>query len=144
MRIRFEKNYILVLAPRFVRFIGQIVMGTPEAKGLAAFPFIFVSKEEFIQPWLIQHELIHFRQSFETLFVGLPILSFMERLYARFILKKDKMDRYLYAAAEQEAYLNMHDPEYLRCRPFGSMFRVTHKRNFKLIGPGQLEFFDTK
>ena len=136
--------YVLVVAPSFVRFVGRFSTGTNEAKGLAAFPFIFVSKREFVQDWLITHELVHFRQAFETLFIGLAILSFIERLYARFILKMNKMERYLYAASEQEAYLNMHNSEYLNTRRFGSVFYyVTHKRNFKLIGPGQLEFLDT-
>ncbi len=135
--------YFLVVSPRFVRFVGRFTTGTNEAKGLAVFPFIFVSKREFVQDWLITHELIHFRQAFETLFIGLPILSFIERLYARFILKKNKMERYLYAASEQEAYLNMHNPEYLKTRRFGAVFYyMTHKRDFKLTGPGQLEFTD--
>ena len=135
--------YILVVAPRFVRIVGRFTTGTNDAKGLAVFPFIFVSKREFVQDWLITHELIHFRQAFETFFIGLPILSFFERLYARLVLKKNNMERYLYAASEQEAYLNMHNPEYLKTRRFGSLFYyVRHKRDFILTGPGELEFRD--
>lgn len=107
------------------------------------FPFLFVRDEAYIQPWLISHERIHFRQQLETLFIGLPIISLTERLYARFVLKMNKEQRYLYAASEQEAYLNMHNPLYLKNRPFGALFRyIRHKRLFRLIGPGEIEFLD--
>lgn len=107
------------------------------------FPFLFVKDESFLQPWLINHERIHFRQQFETLFIGLPLISFIERLYARFVLKKNRQERYLYAAAEQEAYLNMDNPDYLQGRRWGSLFYyIRHKRNFRLIGPGKMEFLD--
>jgi len=143
MKVRFEKGYILIISATLVRLLGQISTGTKEAKGAAMFPFLFVKDESFLQPWLINHECIHFRQQFETLFIGLPIISFTERLYARFILKKTKEERYLYAAAEQEAYLNMDNPNYLNQRRWGDLFHyIRHKRNFKLIGPGKMEFLD--
>lgn len=143
MRIQLKRGYVLVESRSIVRLSGWITTGSWEAKGAALFPFLFVLNKSYIQPWLISHELIHFRQQFETLFIGLPILSFFERLYARFALKLSKEERYLYAAAEQEAYLNMHNPDYLKNRSFGSIFRyVSHKRKFKLVGPGEMEFLD--
>lgn len=143
MKIRFEKGYILVISETLIRLYGQISIGSTEAKGAAMFPFLFVKDESFLQPWLINHERIHFRQQLETLFIGVIVVSLFERLYARFILKKTKGERYLYAAAEQEAYLNMDNPNYLNQRRWGSLFHyIRHKRDFKLIGPGKMDFLD--
>ncbi|MES2225642.1 MAG: hypothetical protein V4480_02420 [Patescibacteria group bacterium] len=131
MKVRFRKGYILLITPSLVRFLGTLTTGESYAKGFALFPFIGVTKEEFMQPWLINHELIHFRQSLELLFVGHMLLSFVERIYARFVLKMNKMERYLYAAAEQEAYRNQHDPEYLKNRkPWSVFWYVRNKREF--------------
>ena len=116
-------------------------MGTSDALAVAAFPFLFARDESSLEPWLINHERIHFRQQIETLFFGLLLISFLERLYARIFLRKNREERYVYAAAEQEAYLNMNNPEYLKNRAVGSVFHyVRHKRNFRLIGPGKIEF----
>jgi hypothetical protein len=143
MRVRLRKGYVLVVSPWFVRIWGRVATGTSEAKGAAMFPFLFVRDEEYIQPWLINHERVHFRQQVETLFVGLPVISLIERLYARFVLKMSKEERYLYAASEQEAYLSMHNPSYLKERPFGTLFHyIRHKRRFHLIGPGEIELLD--
>ncbi len=143
MRIALKKDYILVVSPAFIRVWGRFTTGSTEAKGAALFPFLFVRDESYLQPWLVNHERIHFRQQFETLFIGLLLISFFERLYARFFLRKNKPERYLYAAAEQEAYLHMDDPTYLETRRIGSLFHyIRHKRAFRLIGPGKIEFLD--
>lgn len=143
MKIRLEKGYILIISATLVRLFGQITTGTPDAKGAAFFPFLFVCDESYLQPWLITHERIHFRQQLETLFIGGFVITFLERLYARFVLKQNKKERYLYAAFEQEAYLHMYDSLYLEKRPFGRVFHyIKHKRNFKVIAPGEIEFLD--
>jgi len=133
----------LVVSEFLVRIIGRIGTGSNEAKGLAFFPFIFVRSEEFVLPWLIDHERIHHRQEIETLFIGIILLSLFEVLYARVVLRKNKMQSYLYTAAEQEAYLNMHDTTYLTKRSVGAFFKyITQKREFTLSGPGEITFID--
>lgn len=143
MKLQARAGYILVESPILVKFFGRLAAGRNTAKGAAMWPFLFVLGKDYTPDWLITHELIHFRQQLETLFIGLPILTFFERLYARFALKKDKFARYLYSASEQEAYLNMYNPDYLKNRPFGSVWHyVRHKRDFILTGPGILKFLD--
>ncbi|CAN5683249.1 hypothetical protein BH11PAT2_BH11PAT2_03780 [soil metagenome] len=132
MKISFHKNHILVISPAIVRLAGQFTTGENYAKGMAFFPFLFVSDIQYAQPWLINHELIHFRQQLETLFVGHELLSLFERLYARIVLKKTKSERYLYAASEQEAYRNQNNPDYLKHRRLWSIFTyVRDKRDFE-------------
>ena len=134
---------MLVFSPTLVRWLGKITTGTNEGKGAAFFPFLFVGDENYLRPWLINHERIHFRQQIETLIVGALIITFLERLYARLFLKMGKMERYLYAASEQEAYLNMDNPRYLESRPAWRLFHyLKYKRKFRLTGPGQIEFQD--
>ena len=102
------------------------------------------TEEDAETAWVINHELIHFRQQLETFLIGLPILSFIERQYARWILKKPKMERYLYAASEQEAYRNQQDADYLSKRKFGTVFwYIIHKRNFTFGQPGEIIYLDT-
>jgi hypothetical protein len=141
--IKIKKVYILIIAPRFVRWIGRITTGNSNARALAIFPFIIATPEDAETKWIINHELIHFRQQIETLFIGLPIISFIERQYARWVLKKTKAERYLYAASEQEAYINQQDREYLRKRKFGSVFRyIFNKRDFTFGKPGEIVYLD--
>lgn len=143
MKTQFRKNHILIIAPNFVRFIGKLTTGKNSARAFAFFPFIVVTPENANTPWVINHELIHFRQQLETLFIGLPILSFLERQYARWVLKKSKLERYLYAASEQEAYRNQQDPSYLDSRKFGAIFSyVKDKRDFTFGSPGEIRYLD--
>lgn len=113
MKIIPKNLYILIISKNLVWFFGLLSGVSKRAKGSAFFPFIFVKSEELIQPWLIIHERIHFRQQLETLFIGSILLSIFEKLYAHFILKKSWFDSYLYSSGEQEAYLNQSNSEYL-------------------------------
>lgn len=143
MKVRLRRGYILIISESVVRIIGRIGTGSNEAKGLAFFPFIFVRSEEFDVPWVVDHERIHHRQEIETLFVGLAVLSLIEFVYARFVLKKNKMQSYLYTSAEQEAYLHMNNPNYLQERKIWALFKfVGHKRDFGVVGPGQIKLLD--
>lgn len=143
MNVRVRRGYILIISEPLVRIIGRIGTGSSEAKGMAFFPFVFIRSKEFDVPWVVNHERIHHRQEIETLFVGLAVLSFVEFLYARFVLKKNNMQSYLYTAAEQEAYLNMNNHGYLQDRkPWTLLKFVTNKRDFEIVGPGQIQFLD--
>jgi hypothetical protein len=144
MSIQFKKGYILIVWPKLVRWVGRLTTGSNTARAFAAFPFIAATDTDAYTAWVINHELIHFRQQIETLFIGLPLLSFFERQYAKWILKKSKMERYLYAASEQEAYINQQDSDYLSKRRFGTVFKyLKHKRNFTFGKPGEIVYLDT-
>lgn len=117
--------------------------GKWSTRAAAIFPFIVFRDESQIQSWVINHELIHFRQFFDTFFIGLPLLTFFEQLYALIILRKSKPEAYLYAASEQEAYRNQQNFEYLKHRKFGTVFRyVRDKRDFTWGEPGEIVYKD--
>lgn len=141
MKIIPKNGYILIISKKLVWFSGLLAGVSEKAKGSAFFPFIFVKSDEFIQPWLITHERIHFRQQIETLFVGSILLSIFEKLYAHFILKKSWFDSYLWSSGEQEAYLNQSNPKYLNSRKFWSQFfYIKNKRQFILGNQGEVIF----
>ena len=125
MKIAKKKGYIEIESPNLVGFFGRLVTGKNDTSAGALFPFIFVRDANFTPDWLINHELIHFRQEIEALFVGVFLISFIERVYARLFLKLDKEDRYLFTAMEQEAYLNMHNPDYLKERKLFSTLSLS-------------------
>jgi len=141
MKIISKNGYILIISPNLVYFFGLLAGVAKKAKGSAFFPFIFVKSEEFIQPWLITHEQIHFRQQLETLFVGSILIGIFEKLYARFFLKKSWFDSYIWCSGEQEAYLNQNNLEYLKSRKVWSQFlHIKNKREFTLGNNGEVIF----
>ena len=144
MKIRFKKDHVLVISSWLVHLSG-IPSGIPEhARAAAFFPFIFVRSEDVVEPWLINHELIHFKQQLETLFIGLLTLKIIESLYAAVILKKSRPERYIWHASEQEAYRNQNDPDYLNHRKTWSLFcYIRDKRQFTFGKPGEIIFTDT-
>ena len=139
MKIKFNKGYLLIISKSLVYFFGFLAGVGNEAKGSAFFPFIFVKSEEFIQPWLITHERIHFRQQIETLFIGSFLIAIVERLYARIILGKTKFESYLWLSGEQEAYLNQSNDDYLKTRPLWHQFSyIKNKKKITLPSPGEV------
>lgn len=127
-----RQKYIEITSPLFVGIIGILTGAGSRAKAAALVPFIITdgslsgAKKEAI----INHELIHFRQQIETLFIGHILISMLEFLYCRLVLRKSAWQTYLFHAEEQEAYANMYDPLYLRRRkPFA------HLRNYFVKKP---------
>ena len=141
MKIKIEKGYIGIVSPKLTWFCG-LWSGSPKlARAAAFFPFIIFRSEEEKLPWLVNHERIHFRQQLETAFVGLLVWSFLETLYARFILGKSFKEAYLYRSSEQEAYRNQQDFSYLQKRPSWSQFKyIKNKRAFTFGSPGEIIF----
>lgn len=141
MKIQFKKGYILIISEKLVNFLGFLSGVGNQVKGSAFFPFMFVKSDEFVVDWLITHERIHFRQQLETLFIGHIIIYYIEKIYARFMLKKSSFDAYLWSSGEQEAYLNMYNKDYLKTRkPWAQFHYIKHKKSFTLTGPGQIKF----
>jgi len=139
MKIKPQKDYILVSSPSMVYIFG-ILSGMPKlAKAAAFFPFIFVRSEEVIEPWLINHERIHFQQQLETLFLGLFILEWIETFYALIVLKKSFKQAYQWRSSEQEAYRNQLDKNYLVHRKRWSLFcYIKNKKEFSFGNHGEI------
>lgn len=139
MKIRFHKYYILIKSQGIVDLLAKIVRldekdGRKKAMGFALFPSIIVLREDnhpMNQQW-INHEKIHLVQSFSTLGLSF-IISVFEYLYARIILKYSHKDAYLYESMEQEAYLNQHNPEYLKTRKITDYFKyISSKKRIRM------------
>lgn len=136
---------MIIVAPRIIKFLCKITGDHDDvakhARAMALFPFILVRSREVVEPWLINHEKIHFRQELEGLLLFTLLFYQIEKFYARHILKLPPMEAYLYISAEQEAYLNQNNPDYLKSRPlFRQWYYLTHKKKFTLDknSPGKL------
>lgn len=110
-----------------------------KGKGAAIYPFIFVREVSFATPVLTNHELIHFRQQIETLFIGSWVINLFERQYAKLFLKKSNMESYTWKSSEQEAYRNQYDLEYLKNRKLWARFNYfKNKKKITFPEPGKI------
>lgn len=131
MKIEIEKGYISIISSKLVWFFG-LWSGHPRlAKAVAFFPLIIFRSHEEKIPWIINHEKIHLRQQLETAFVGTFILSFLETIYAKFVLGKTFKEAYLWRSSEQEAYQNQNNFKYLESRRPWTQFKYI--RNKKML-----------
>lgn len=107
---------MIIISPRFLRFIGWLFGFGHSAAGLALFPFIFVYDENTKNDKrVINHERIHIRQQIELLFFGFFIWYFIAMYRVG----------YMSISFEQEAYENDHNLEYLKTRPWFSFLNYT-------------------
>lgn len=136
--IKIKKGYIAVYGDTLPIKIDRFLMGGKKLIKASTWPpFIFFVDETVEIPWVVNHELIHFRQTFELLFIGAVILDIFERLYARIFLGMSAQEAYMYSALEQEAYLNQNNSEYLKHRKLFSVFKyVIHKKKFTVDKEG--------
>ncbi len=144
MKLYFRKSYISIHSEKIILF-WEKCSGHRNIRAMVPFPYIIIFRntEQENLAWVVNHERIHFRQQLELLYVGGILLAFFEKLYARFVLKKNRMERYTFTAVEQEAYLNQNNPAYLSTRPFGRVFwHIAHKKHFipDSSKPGELLF----
>ncbi len=137
MKVYRRHEALIVESESIMKLIGCMATGRygyERAKGAAFYPFLFVRREEFATPLIINHERIHFRQQIETLFIGLFLLRIIETVYARLVLKLQAPNYNLYLAAEQEAYRNQHDMQYLNGRKWFSLFKyIRDKRQLTYV-----------
>lgn len=138
MKIRKKRGYIAIYGNTIPIKIGQFLVGSKkEVRACTYPPFIFFKDESREIPWIVNHELIHFKQVYELLFIGALLLYIYETLYARLFLRMSKYDTYLYSAFEQEAYLNHSNPEYLKHRNVFSIFKyIKNKKKFTVDKDG--------
>lgn len=137
MKIYRKHGAWILQSESLVKFFGFLAVGrhgAKKAKGAAIFPFVVLRKSEYAKPLIINHEKIHFRQQLETLFIGAFLLGLFEGLYARYVLRLKAPDYYLYRAAEQEAYRNQHNIDYLKNRKWFSLFKyIKDKKKMQFV-----------
>jgi len=100
---------MLVRSDRALNIIGFFLGGNSKTiRGLAFWPFIFVSSDTIVDDVLINHEKIHLRQQEEMLVVPFYIWYLIE-LYSK---------SYMEVSFEKEAYANESNLKYLKRRRF--------------------------
>ncbi len=136
--MKLKKGYIAVYGDTIPIKVDRFLMGgKKEIKASTWSPFIFFKDESCELVWIVNHERIHIRQTFELLFVGAIFLDIIERIYARVFLKMSAYEAYHYSALEQEAYLNHNNLEYLKNRKIFSLFKyIKNKKNFTMDKDG--------
>lgn len=124
--VKLEFPYIIIYSKSICNIWSKVIRtrsGSP-VMGFAAFPNIIVMRnaDHPMTKYWINHEKIHHRQQWESLY-QCSIIGYLEYYYARFILKKGKLEAYFYKAMEQEAFDNQHDLEYLNNRKIWAIMK---------------------
>ncbi len=134
MRVYFKKGYILIASKTITNLLGVFAgVGSKKVKGAAIPPFIFIKDERWISDALVRHELIHFRQTYEMLYIGLWIMGWVEKLY--WIMKGySAFEAYKMTSSEQEAYIHMWDKDYLRKRKLFGHFKYIFEKHSIVMG----------
>lgn len=97
---------MIIISDRALRFFGLFLGGVDGIRGLAFWPFIFISSNTKIDDVLINHERIHLRQQIEMLIIPFYIWYLIE--YYR--------KGYYNVSFEKEAYANEKNFNYLKKR----------------------------
>ena len=90
---------------------------------IVIFPFLITRDKDIrLNPKLLNHEKIHFRQALELCVVPFYFWYLIEFLF-RWLFYKDKFQAYRNISFEREAYDNESNLEYLKNRSFCSFLR---------------------
>ena len=116
--MKFYRTHIEIESDWFMCWQSKLMGLDGKGKAMALFPFIITisNMHPKIREGIINHELIHFAQEKEMLLVGFYLWHGLEWLYHRIIKGNSSRDTYILLSAEQEAYDNMWNSEYLITR----------------------------
>lgn len=82
---------------------------------ITLFGLVFTRDKQFVDKWVLNHELIHCQQQLEWLYLPFFVLYLLE--WAWFLLRlHDANKAYLAISFEREAYTQMYDLDYLKHR----------------------------
>jgi hypothetical protein len=105
---------MIVVAPKFLKFVAWCFRFEFEVAGFALLPFVFVMNEDIKNnKIIINHERIHLRQQLELLFFVFAIW------YIIAIIRKG----YMGISFEKEAYANDTNLDYLNTRPWFAFYK---------------------
>lgn len=106
------------VSPTFIKYF------TPKpVAAICIFPFIIVKNKALKNnKRFINHELIHFYQQLELLFIPFILLYYVEFILL-LIHYKDTQKAYKHISFEQEAYQNEANYEYLKTRKWFSFIK---------------------
>ncbi len=102
-----------------------LTLGSKDITGIVLFPFIILHENQKQSPNLsitLNHERIHLRQQMELLILPFIVIYCLSYLFLR-IRGKSHTGAYMNIVFEKEAYANMNDLSYLKCRRFLACFR---------------------
>ncbi|MCS6821014.1 MAG: hypothetical protein NZ551_04010 [Microscillaceae bacterium] len=95
---------------------------------VALFPFILIKEKNFAtNRYLINHELIHFRQQIELLILPFYLLYGLFFLY-NWLVYWDSQRAYYEICFEREAYQNEDNLNYLQTRPLWAWIKYLRKQ----------------
>ncbi len=97
---------MIIVSDKALRFFGLFFGGSKNIRGLAFWPFIFISSKTIVDPELINHERIHLKQQLELLIIPFYIW-YLIALYRK---------GYMNISFEKEAYANENNLTYLKKR----------------------------
>jgi hypothetical protein len=97
---------MIIISDRALRFFGLFFGGSDNIRGLAFWPFIFISSKTQIDDELINHERIHLRQQIEMLVIP---------FYIWYLIALYRVG-YENISFEKEAYFNEKNLSYLKKR----------------------------
>jgi len=120
---------MIIVSPTLVYLFGLLTGRPTQTRAIAIYPFILVRSKEVIEPWILNHEKIHLQQQRELLIIGFFILALVEALYALIYKRSSLFETYLWQSAEQEAFLNQNNFEYLKTRKMWSQFQYLKKKH---------------
>lgn len=105
---------MIVISDKALKFFGLFLgSDSNNIRGLAFWPFIFISSKTKVDDVLINHEKIHLRQQIEMLIIPFYICYLIE------YYKKG----YINVSFEKEAYSNDKDLTYLKKRSIFAFLR---------------------
>jgi mannose-6-phosphate isomerase-like protein (cupin superfamily) len=130
MKVTLKNGHIEIVSSRLVEFAGSILRTPGNVRAMALFPFILLRDDinQKLRPYIINHELIHFRQTLETLFVAHIVISLAQSLYYRLIKRKKSAESYILNCFEQESFRHMYDLDYLKERSIFAWFKYLKEK----------------
>jgi hypothetical protein len=128
-RFFIKKAALIILSNRVINIISLLFSQKNPLNGWTLGPIIIIRSHEYCTPSMVNHELIHVRQFWETFglfLVWYPIEYCWHRLWGA-----SHVTSYARVSFEQEAYRNENNKNYLQERAWFAWFPLMKSKNKK-------------